>query len=427
MLVFFARSGARHPALPVALGLLIGGSVSNLVDRVRLGYVTDFLDLRWWPAFNLADASIVVGVAVLLGSLLLADGNPRRRADALGGPSLIRVRVPADAAGLRLDRFLAGLDEVGSRAAAERLLDAGERARRRDRARQVVPPRGGPGRSSSSRRRAAPLVARAARPPHRLRGRAPARRGQARGRRRPSRRRATRPGTLVHALLGRDGGRRRARAAGDRPPARPRHVRPDGRRADGGGLPPAAVARPPPPARAGVPRARPRAAALAERADRGRDRARPLRADAPVARHGHARATPSRTSRSSSSSRQHALLRVRLETGRTHQIRVHLAAIDLPVVGDRVYGVPRPRARAPVPARRAARVPAPDHGRAGRDGVAAPARPRRRARARPRRLASGRRCYPWRLLSPDPAADASRGGAGAQCSTEPVPLGRRRL
>jgi signal peptidase II len=77
MLVFFARSGARHPALPVALGLLIGGSVSNLVDRVRLGYVTDFLDLRWWPAFNLADMSIVVGVAVLLGSLLLTDRSRR--------------------------------------------------------------------------------------------------------------------------------------------------------------------------------------------------------------------------------------------------------------------------------------------------------------------------------------------------------------
>ena len=82
MLLFFARSGARHPALPVALGLLIGGSVSNLVDRVRLGYVTDFLDFRWWPAFNLADTSIVVGVAVLLGSLLLSDRSPRRRADS---------------------------------------------------------------------------------------------------------------------------------------------------------------------------------------------------------------------------------------------------------------------------------------------------------------------------------------------------------
>src|SRR5207244_6473276 len=42
------------------------------------------------------------------------------------GPLLIRVRIPAEAAGLRLDRFLAGLDEVASRAAAERLLDAGE-------------------------------------------------------------------------------------------------------------------------------------------------------------------------------------------------------------------------------------------------------------------------------------------------------------
>ena len=55
MLVFFARSGSRHPVLPVALGFVLGGSVANLVDRVRLGHVTDFLDLRFWPAFNLAD------------------------------------------------------------------------------------------------------------------------------------------------------------------------------------------------------------------------------------------------------------------------------------------------------------------------------------------------------------------------------------
>ena len=55
MLVFFARSGARHPVLPVALGLVLGGSLGNLLDRVRLGHVTDFLDFRFWPAFNLAD------------------------------------------------------------------------------------------------------------------------------------------------------------------------------------------------------------------------------------------------------------------------------------------------------------------------------------------------------------------------------------
>jgi signal peptidase II len=77
MLVFFARSGARHPILPVALGLVIGGSTSNLLDRVRLGYVTDFLDFRWWPAFNLADSFIVVGVLVLLATLVLSERDPR--------------------------------------------------------------------------------------------------------------------------------------------------------------------------------------------------------------------------------------------------------------------------------------------------------------------------------------------------------------
>jgi len=78
MLGYFARSGARHPLLPVAVGLLIGGSVSNLADRVRLGHVTDFLDFRYWPAFNLADSFIVIGVAVLLGALVAADRGPRR-------------------------------------------------------------------------------------------------------------------------------------------------------------------------------------------------------------------------------------------------------------------------------------------------------------------------------------------------------------
>jgi signal peptidase II len=83
MLAYFARSGARHPVLPVALGLVIGGSVSNLADRVRLGFVTDFLDFRYWPAFNLADSFIVIGVGILLAALLLAEREPRapRRED----------------------------------------------------------------------------------------------------------------------------------------------------------------------------------------------------------------------------------------------------------------------------------------------------------------------------------------------------------
>jgi len=66
MLAHFARSGSRHLLFPVALGFLIGGSVSNLFDRVRNGYVTDFIHISHWPTFNLADTFIVVGVALLL-------------------------------------------------------------------------------------------------------------------------------------------------------------------------------------------------------------------------------------------------------------------------------------------------------------------------------------------------------------------------
>jgi len=78
MVVFFARSAQRHPVLPVALGFVLGGSLSNLLDRVRLGHVTDFLDIRYWPAFNLADMFIVTGVAILFLALGAADRRPRR-------------------------------------------------------------------------------------------------------------------------------------------------------------------------------------------------------------------------------------------------------------------------------------------------------------------------------------------------------------
>jgi signal peptidase II len=78
MIVFFARSAQRHPFLPVALGLVLGGSLSNLVDRVRVGYVTDFIDFRWWPAFNLADSFIVVGVGLLFLSFVAADRTSPR-------------------------------------------------------------------------------------------------------------------------------------------------------------------------------------------------------------------------------------------------------------------------------------------------------------------------------------------------------------
>ncbi len=49
----------------VALGLILGGALGNALDRVVFGSVTDFIDLRFWPVFNLADSAIVVGAVIL--------------------------------------------------------------------------------------------------------------------------------------------------------------------------------------------------------------------------------------------------------------------------------------------------------------------------------------------------------------------------
>ncbi|MFQ5925571.1 MAG: signal peptidase II [Dehalococcoidia bacterium] len=50
----------------IALGLLLGGALGNLIDRLSLGWVVDFIDLGFWPVFNLADSAIVLGVILLL-------------------------------------------------------------------------------------------------------------------------------------------------------------------------------------------------------------------------------------------------------------------------------------------------------------------------------------------------------------------------
>jgi signal peptidase II len=59
------RLPAEHKLLRLALGLQLAGALGNLIDRLRQGHVTDWLDVGPWPVFNVADASIVAGVVVL--------------------------------------------------------------------------------------------------------------------------------------------------------------------------------------------------------------------------------------------------------------------------------------------------------------------------------------------------------------------------
>jgi signal peptidase II len=74
----FARNPAR-PWMWVATGLLAGGAIGNLVDRIRADAVTDFVDLPPWPPFNLADVAITAGVLLLVFIYLRdAEREPER-------------------------------------------------------------------------------------------------------------------------------------------------------------------------------------------------------------------------------------------------------------------------------------------------------------------------------------------------------------
>jgi signal peptidase II len=73
ILLYYLYPPMEHGFIRLALGLQLGGAIGNLTDRVRLGEVTDFIDFRFWPAFNVADSSIVIGVATIIGFFALSE------------------------------------------------------------------------------------------------------------------------------------------------------------------------------------------------------------------------------------------------------------------------------------------------------------------------------------------------------------------
>src|SRR3954452_1654456 len=71
LLAYFALHPTRY-MLWLPVGVIVGGALGNLADRARIGAVIDFIDPRFWPAFNVADASIVLGI---LGLLYVIEGE----------------------------------------------------------------------------------------------------------------------------------------------------------------------------------------------------------------------------------------------------------------------------------------------------------------------------------------------------------------
>jgi signal peptidase II len=62
----YREVAARSLLVRIAFGGIVGGAIGNIVDRFHYGYVVDFVDLRWWPVFNVADSCITIGVVLLI-------------------------------------------------------------------------------------------------------------------------------------------------------------------------------------------------------------------------------------------------------------------------------------------------------------------------------------------------------------------------
>ena len=88
LVLFYRSQGTPGVWVQTSLGLMFAGAFGNLADRIRLGHVTDFIDVGPWYIFNLADASIVTGIIIFGAMLLLTRPAPR--------PTLVTTSTPGD-------------------------------------------------------------------------------------------------------------------------------------------------------------------------------------------------------------------------------------------------------------------------------------------------------------------------------------------
>jgi signal peptidase II len=88
MIYFFRGTALKGWPMRLSIGIMLGGAIGNLVDRIRLGFVVDFIDIGAWPIFNLADSFITTGIAILvITTLLFPDQISTARAGSQNGPA----------------------------------------------------------------------------------------------------------------------------------------------------------------------------------------------------------------------------------------------------------------------------------------------------------------------------------------------------
>jgi signal peptidase II len=97
---YAAHLPKQNSWVQVSMGLIVGGALGNIIDRLRHGYVIDFVRVGWWPVFNIADSAITVGVVMLAAFLLFAESEAPRAAaprdDRLLGELLSQEPPPRD-------------------------------------------------------------------------------------------------------------------------------------------------------------------------------------------------------------------------------------------------------------------------------------------------------------------------------------------
>ncbi len=96
----------------LGLGLILGGTMGNLIDRIRLGFVVDFIDFSFWPTFNVADIGITVG-AVLMIILLLKDDSFKDNPEPASGDRDASLKCPSDKSDKPQDDPSQTMDKMG--------------------------------------------------------------------------------------------------------------------------------------------------------------------------------------------------------------------------------------------------------------------------------------------------------------------------